>query len=181
MANIDTIKDSLQNYGKDIRINLSSVLSEEGSPELNISQIWGIALCCAFFTKERELVLSFLEEAKSKLDETHIEACKSASTIMAMNNIYYRFTHLCDNESISKLPAKLRMTSITTHGIDKIDFELYSVAISSLAGCGMCIKSHTNILLKSGVSAVGIQSSIRIAAVINALWQGYSISKTTTS
>ncbi len=61
---------------------------------------------------------------------------------MAMNNVYYRFTHLAGNQEYRNMPAKLRMNVIGATGIDKIDFELFSLAVSAINGCGMCIDAH---------------------------------------
>jgi len=88
---------------------------------------------------------------------------------MGMNNIYYRFLHLASNEEYGKLPARLRMTVIGNPGIDKGDFELLSLAVSAINGCGMCIDSHEKVLARAGVSAKAIQDAVRIAAVIHAV------------
>ena len=92
-----------------------------------------------------------------------------------MNNIYYRFVHLVGDEEYKKMPAKLRMNVIGSPGIPKVDFELYSLAVSAINGCGMCIEAHNHEVLKAGVSKLGVQSAIRIAAVINAAAQGIAI------
>ena len=42
--NIQGLKESLQDYAKDIRLNLPTVLSEEGSPGLTLGLLAGIAL-----------------------------------------------------------------------------------------------------------------------------------------
>ncbi len=67
------------------------------------------------------------------------------------------------------MPAKLRMNAIATHGIDKDDFELFSLAVSAINGCGMCIDSHERVLQQHGVKAETIQAAARVAAVVNAL------------
>jgi alkyl hydroperoxide reductase subunit D len=101
---------------------------------------------------------------------------KAATTIMGMNNIYYRYLHLLEgNEELKKLPAKLRMTIIGRPGIEKVNFEVYSLAVSAITGCGMCINAHVHELKKSGVEELGIQSAIRIASVTNAVAQALSI------
>jgi alkyl hydroperoxide reductase subunit D len=88
---------------------------------------------------------------------------------MAMNNVYYRFVHLVANPEYGTMPAKLRMNFIGSHGIPKADFELYSLAVSAMNGCGMCIDSHERVLLEHGVKADTIQSAVRIGAVMKAL------------
>lgn len=172
---IQVLKEGLQDYAKDIRLNLSSVLSEEGSPGLTLLQLAGIALACSYFTRHVAVIEAVREEFRSVLSNEYLEAAKGAATIMAMNNIYYRFTHLADDKEISKMPARLRMNVIGKPGIEKKDFELMCLAVSALAGCGACINSHAKVVKEAGVSNEGIQSAVRIAAVINAAAQALVI------
>jgi len=88
---------------------------------------------------------------------------------MAMNNVYYRFTHLVGNEEYATMRAGLRMNVMANPGCDKIDFELASLAVSAVNGCGMCMESHEKTLQKHGVAAQSIQSAVRIAAVLHAV------------
>ena len=88
---------------------------------------------------------------------------------MAMNNVYYRFVHLASNPEYGKMPARLRMNIIASHGIAKAEFELMSLAVSAMNGCGMCIDSHERVLLEHGVKPEAIQSAVRVAAVMNSL------------
>jgi lipoyl-dependent peroxiredoxin subunit D len=85
---------------------------------------------------------------------------------MAMNNIYYRFTHLSKHPDFLSMPARLRMNVIANPGVEKIDFELWSLAVSAVNGCGRCIEAHEDVLLKAGVSKDAIQDAIRIAAIV---------------
>jgi lipoyl-dependent peroxiredoxin subunit D len=108
-------------------------------------------------------------EADGKLTPEAANAARAAAAVMAMNNVYYRFVHLASNEQYGTMPAKLRMNFIASHGIAKDDFELFSLAVSAMNGCGMCIDSHERVLLEHGVKSDVIQSAVRIAAVIKAL------------
>jgi alkyl hydroperoxide reductase subunit D len=67
------------------------------------------------------------------------------------------------------MPARLRMNVMANPGIDKLDFELYSLAVSAVNGCGLCIESHEKLLRKHEVSREAIQSAVRIAAVVHAV------------
>jgi alkyl hydroperoxide reductase subunit D len=67
------------------------------------------------------------------------------------------------------MPAKLRMNFMASHGIAKDEFELFSLAVSAMNGCGMCIDSHERVLLQHGVNSETIQSAVRIGAVMKAL------------
>ena len=173
---IDTIKSALGDYAKDIKLNIGSVLTEEGAPDLTQEQIYGIALASAYATRDDALVDAISSEAVSLSNEVK-HAAKAAASIMAMNNVYYRFVHLVADKEFGKMPAKLRMNVIANPGIEKVDFELMSLAVSAINGCGMCMDAHVHEVTKAGVSKQGVQSAIRIASVINALAQAQYISK----
>ena len=173
--NLESIKNALGGYAKDIKLNLSSVLREAPESGLSTKQIAGIALSSAFATKDESLIAGLIGEYNDLFNDVEMDAIKSATTIMAMNNIYYRFVHLASGEDYARMPAGLRMNVIGNPGIEKVDFELYSLAVSAINGCGMCIDSHVFHLEKAGVSKSGIQHTIKIAAVINAAAQAFAI------
>jgi alkyl hydroperoxide reductase subunit D len=60
------------------------------------------------------------------------------------------------------------MNVIGSPGIDKVDFELFSLAVSAMNGCGMCIDSHEKVLRQHGIATDIIQTAARVAAVIKA-------------
>lgn len=172
---IKELRNQLGDYAKDIKLNLGNVLSEEGAAGLSEKQIAGIALSSAYATKHKIVIEAISAQALEHLPPEEVEAAKAAATIMGMNNIYYRFTHLVSDSEYAKMPAKLRMNVIVKHGIDKADFELNSLAVSAINGCGACMDSHVNEVVKAGVSKEGVQSTIRIASVINATAQALII------
>jgi alkyl hydroperoxide reductase subunit D len=67
------------------------------------------------------------------------------------------------------MPARLTMNFLGSHGVDKAEFELFSLAVSAMNGCGMCIDSHERVLLEHGVKSETIQAAVRVAAVMKAL------------
>jgi alkyl hydroperoxide reductase subunit D len=85
---------------------------------------------------------------------------------MAMNNVYYRFVHLSSNKEYGTMPARLRMNVIANPGVDKTDFELWSLAVSAINGCGSCIDAHEKALMTADVPAAAIQAAVRFAAII---------------
>jgi alkyl hydroperoxide reductase subunit D len=174
--NLETLKDLVKDYGRDIRINLDTVLSAEGAPGLSDTQIYGTFLASAYATKSEKLKELAEEIVAEKLSMEEREGVKAASTVMAMNNIYYRYLHLLEGqEELKKLPARLRMNIIGKPGIEKVNFELYSLAVSAITGCGMCINAHVAEVKKGGIEDLGIQSAIRIASVTNAAAQALLI------
>lgn len=165
---IAEIRKNLGDYAKDIKLNLGSILTEEGATGLHQNQIYAVALACAYATKNKVLIQALESDSADILLVEEKQATKAAATIMAMNNIFYRFNHLVSDKDYMKMPAGLRMNVIGKPGVAKVDFELYCLAISAIEGCGMCIDAHVNVLITAGKNKTSIQSTIRIAAIINA-------------
>ena len=158
--------DTLPDYAKDIRLNLGSILSDQLIGE---ERKLGLLLSCAHGSGYRPLVEAAEAEVAGKLNDQLANAARGAAAVMAMNNVYYRFVHLVANTEYGKMPARLRMNIIGSHGIPKEEFELFSLAVSAMNGCGMCIDSHERVLLEHGVKPDVIQSAVRVAAVMKAL------------
>jgi alkyl hydroperoxide reductase subunit D len=166
---IDSIRDQLPDYARDLKLNLGSVLTTQGAPGLSETQIAAVALATAIASRNPQLTRAVESWAETKLDDAHRNAARAAAAIMGMNNIYYRFLHLVEDGEYQTLPARLRMNVIGNPGIDKLDFELLSLAVSAVNGCGMCITSHERKLRDGGVSREMVQSAVRIASVIYAV------------
>ena len=158
--------DTLPDYAKDLRLNLSSLLSDQ---LLGDERKYGLLLACAHGTGYKPLVDAAEAEVADKLSPEAANAARGAAALMAMNNVYYRFVHLASNPEYGTMPAKLRMNVIGAHGIDKADFELFSLAVSAQNGCGMCIDSHEKVLQQHGVKAETVQAGARVAAIMKAV------------
>jgi alkyl hydroperoxide reductase subunit D len=163
---LDNIKNSIPEYAKDIKLNLSSLAQEE---ILNTQQLWGTFLASALACKNSFVIEQIHQSAKEHLTEQALTAAKSASAIMGMNNIYYRFLGLVGDPSYASMPAKLRMNVIANPGIEKSDFELWSLAVSAINGCKGCLAAHEKQLIDHGVSKEQIQAAVRIASVVHAV------------
>jgi len=157
--------EALPDYAKDIRLNLNSL---SGDQTLNDQRKYGLLLTTAHGSGYKPLVEAAEAECAPKLSPEAANAARAAAAVMAMNNVYYRFTHLASNKEYGTLPAKLRMNVIGAPGIDKADFELFCLAVSAQNGCGMCIDSHEKVLKGHGVPADVIQAAARIGAVMTA-------------
>ena len=167
--NIEQIRDALPDYARDLKLNLGSVLTTAGAPGLNEKQIWSVALASAIAARNTSFAHSIEAESRTHLADADVVGAKAAAAIMGMNNIYYRFLHLVEDGEYQTMPARLRMNVIANHGIDKLDFELISLAVSAVNGCGLCITSHEKKLRSHDVSRESIQSAVRIAATIHAV------------
>lgn len=166
MHSLKEFADTLPDYAKDLRLNLSSILSDQ---LLGDQRKYGLLLACAHGTGYRPLVAATETEVEAKLSTGAANAARGAAAMMAMNNVYYRFVHLSSNPEYGTMPAKLRMNFIGAHGIEKEDFELFSLAVSAINGCGMCIDSHERVLQQHAVKAEVIQTAVRVGAVMKAV------------
>jgi alkyl hydroperoxide reductase subunit D len=160
---IDALKAKLPDFCKDVRLNLSTLASDE---TLGEQTKYGLILACAIATRNPEVLAALDAEASPHLSAAARDAARAAASIMAMNNVYYRFVHLATNKAYATMPAKLRMNVIGNPGVPKSDFELWSLAVSAINGCGMCIDAHEKVLAEAGVGEDTIQTAVRFAAII---------------
>ncbi|MGC2463215.1 MAG: carboxymuconolactone decarboxylase family protein [Steroidobacteraceae bacterium] len=166
---LDLIRDAIPDYARDLKLNLGSVLTTAGAPGLNEPQIWAVALASAIASRNLAFTRGIEAAAGEHLDAAHLQAARAAAAIMGMNNIYYRFLHLVEDAEYQSMPARLRMNILANPGIDKLDFELLSLAVSAVNGCGLCISSHEKKLRQHGFTREMIQSAVRIAATVHAV------------
>lgn len=164
---LDQLIDSLPDYAKDLKLNYSTLV--RNNTELTPQQLWGTLLASAFATRCEELTQSVAEVAAQHLSPQALEAAKAAAAIMGMNNIFYRFHYLSSNEKYATMPAKLRMNVLRTHGVDHVDFELWSLAVSAINGCGKCVDSHEKVVRDKGISEELILAIVRLASVVHAV------------
>jgi alkyl hydroperoxide reductase subunit D len=169
MTSLDAIRDALPDYARDLRLNLGSVLAPTGAPGLSERQIWSVALAAAIAARHVPLARDIEALATAHLTAAEVNAARAAAAIMGMNNIYYRFLHLVEDEEYQQLPARLRMNVLANPGVDKQDFELLSLAVSAINGCGTCVASHERQLRQHGLSREAVQSAVRIAATVHAV------------
>jgi len=166
---LEDIRATIPEYARDLRLNLGSVLTAAGAPGLSDAQIWVIALSAALAARNVRFTRQIEELAGAQLQPAQLQAAHAAAAIMGMNNVYYRFLHLVEDSEYRRMPARLRMNVIASPGIDKVDFELASLAVSTINACGMCITSHEQALRQQGVTREQIHSTVRIAATIHAV------------
>jgi alkyl hydroperoxide reductase subunit D len=162
---IDTLKAMIPDYAKDIRLNLSSLATEQS---LTAQQLAGTFIASALASRNAVLSANILAEFGPRLSKEALEAAKAAAAIMAMNNVYYRFTHLVGGD-YPNMPARLRMNVMARPGVEKLDFELWSLAVSAINGCGMCMESHEKVVRQGGLGQEQVQAAVRIAAVVHAV------------
>lgn len=165
MENLNALREALPDAARDIRLNLQSVLTPG---TLNADQTWGVALACAYAARNERLTRAVLADAKAAgTAEGVLEDAKAAAILMGMNNVYYRFRHLIGKEVYSQKPARLRMLRIQQVASNKVDFELFCMAVSAINDCESCLRSHEAVVLEGGLTDDHAHDAVRIAATIH--------------
>lgn len=162
----DAFLDAIPEYAKDLKLNLTSLLKQA---ELNEQQTWGTVVAAAMGSRHRVLSTVLMTEAAKFATAETIQTARAAAAVMGMNNVYYRFTHMFQDDTYSTIPARLRMNAIRTHGGNPVDFELYCTVVSAINNCSMCVTSHERVLREKGVAKEAIAAAVRLGAVIHAL------------
>ncbi len=162
---LETIKNAIPDYAKDIKLNISALANEE---VLSAQQFWGCMVACALTGGNEMVVRNVVAEASAHLSAEAMTAAKSAASIMAMNNVYYKFVGMSANAEYKTMPAKLRMNVIGNPGVDKGDFELWSLAVSAMNGCKFCVDAHEGQLKAHNIDSAMVQTAVRVASVVAA-------------
>lgn len=165
MSALEALRDRVSEPARDIKLNLQSVL-QPGS--LTAAQRWGVAIASAVAARNPSLRDAVISDARAEVGPEVIDDALAAASLMAMNNVYYRFRHLVGKPSYSQMPARLRMQRIAKPATSKADFELFCLAVSAINACEMCIRSHEDVVLKAELTEEQVHDAVRIAAVVNA-------------
>lgn len=150
---------------KDIRMNLTSVLQQSS---LSPAQKFGVALAVAHAARSPALVAAIAAAAGDVLTAAVAADAQAAAALMAMNNVYYRFRHMVGKPEYEQIPPRLRMQRLAAPASDKIDFELFALAVSAVNGCATCVQAHERVVTEGGLSTAHVNDAVRIAAVVNA-------------
>ena len=163
------LRERLPDTAKDLRLNLDAIARIE---TLTPSQLWGGVLASALATRHADVIRAAAAEARSRLDPAAFaatyDAVRTAASLMAMNNVYYRFRHMIEKPAYSQRPARLRMQRIAQPATNKLDFELLCLAVSSINGCEACVKAHEQAVIDGGLTEEHVHDAVRIAAVVHA-------------
>ncbi|HZH03147.1 MAG TPA: carboxymuconolactone decarboxylase family protein [Myxococcaceae bacterium] len=163
---LETLRASLPDAAKDIKLNLQAVLQPGGS--LSPAQVWGVAVASAIAARNPALRDAVVKEASAQVDAAVLEDAKAAAALMGMNNVYYRFRHMIGKPAYSEKPARLRMNRLVQPTTNKVDLELFSLAVSAINGCEMCVRAHEKVVLDGGLSEDHVHDAVRIASTIHA-------------
>ncbi len=153
-------------YLRDLKLNLASTLTSE---HLSTKGCALIGLSTAINNNNSQLTLYFTRYAEEQ-GATAAETAEAAgcASLLASNNIFYRFRHFTQKEKYSQIPARIRMQLMMKPVTGKEFFELMSLAISAVNGCEMCVNAHEDSLIKLGTTEERIFDAVRIASLVTA-------------
>jgi lipoyl-dependent peroxiredoxin subunit D len=164
MEFLSALKERIPDYAKDVRLNLDGVIARSS---LEPADALGAALAAAFAAKSKTIVDAI--RGSGQLSEVDTNAALSAAALMGMNNVWYPYVEMANDEDLRTQRAELRMNAYATHGgVDKKRFELFALAASIVGKCHFCVTSHYKLLKESGLTAQQLRDVGRIAAVITA-------------
>lgn len=163
---IKAMAAALPEYANDLRLNLDLLLEDDSVAD---ARKFGLLLACAHATGHKPLVDAAEADCVDRISAQTANAARAAAAVMAMNNVFYRFTEFTANRDYATLPVKLRMRALGSPGIDRLDFELFCVAVSAMNGCPACINAHEPILARGGVAPEMVLDAVRLGAVLKAM------------
>ncbi len=160
---IDNLKEALPEYAKDLKLNLGSL---SRTTELNEQQLWGTFLASAVATGNSTVIAEISAEAADVLSADAYNAALGAASIMGMNNVAYRAKSFLGAD-YEQVRMGLRMNIIGNPGVEKVDFELWSLAVSTINGCHDCTAAHADVVRKGGLTKEQVWEAVKVAATVN--------------
>ena len=166
METLESLRERLPESAKDIKLNLQSVLASGGP--LTPQQRWGVAVASALASRYPALSRAVLAEAGREVGDAVVQDAIAAAALMSMNNVFYRFKHRIGKAAYQDKPARLRMNRLAKPLTNKVDFELFSLAVSAINDCESCVRAHEQAVTDGGLSEDAVVDATRIAASIHA-------------
>lgn len=164
MRPLESIFDAFPEAARDLKLNLQAVL-QGGS--LSPSQRWGVAAAAAIASRHGPLREAVLAAARAEVGPEVVEDALAAAALMGMNNVYYRFRHFIEKPTYADKPARLRMNRLARPSTNRVDLELFSLAVSAINGCESCVRAHEQAVIEGGLGEEQVHDAIRIAATIH--------------
>ncbi|WP_426670286.1 carboxymuconolactone decarboxylase family protein [Mucilaginibacter sp. McL0603] len=153
-------------YLRDLKLNLTSTLTSE---HLNTKECALIGLATAI-NNNNSLLIQFFNRYAEEQGATPADTAEAAgcASLLASNNVFYRFRHFTQKEKYGQIPARIRMQLMMKPVTGKEFFELMSLAISAVNGCEMCVNAHEDSLIKLGATEERIFDAVRITSLVTA-------------
>lgn len=161
---LHTLAEGESKFIRDIKVNLKNTLV---SQNLSPKETALIALAVAVNERNSALQQAFTTLARTHgADEKEIAEVYACTSLLATNNVLYRFRHFSSNEKYEVLPARVKMTIMMNPVLGKELFELISLVVSAVNGCEACVNSHEVSVRELGATEERVFDAIRLGAVV---------------
>jgi alkyl hydroperoxide reductase subunit D len=151
-------------YLRDLKLNFTSTLT---SAHLTAKECALLGLSTAVNNNNKPLTIYFTKYAEEQeATAAEIAEAVGCASLLASNNIFYRFRHFTQKEKYTQIPARIRMQLMMKPVTGKEFFELMSLAISAVNGCEMCVNAHEDSLIKLDTTEERIFDAVRIASLV---------------
>jgi alkyl hydroperoxide reductase subunit D len=163
---LSLLEEGNSRYLRDLKLNFNSSLTSE---HLSPKEIALLGVSVSVNEKNKVLTAFFKRfalENEATLEE--IAEAAGCASLLASNNVFYRFRHFTQKEKYTQIPARIRMQIMMKPVTGKEFFELMSLAISAVNGCEMCVNAHEDSVIKMGATEERIFDAVRMASIITA-------------
>jgi len=153
-------------YLRDFKLNFTSTLT---SQHLSKKECALLGLSVAANNNNTPLINYYTRyAAEQEATAEEIAEAVACASLLASNNVLYRFRHFTQKEKYTQIPARIRMQIMAKPVTGKEFFELISLAVSAVNGCELCVNAHEDSLIKLGATEERIFDAIRIASLVTA-------------
>ncbi len=164
---LESLSKADSRYIRDLKVNFKNTLTSEKLTEKETALI---GLSIAVNENNSVLTTYFVDLATSKeASESEVADTVACASLLASNNVLYRFRHYTGQEIYDQLPAKIKMNIMMNPSTGKELFELISLAVSAANGCERCVNAHEHSLKEMGTSEERIFDAIRLTSVLVSL------------
>ena len=161
---LDAMAEGEIKYIRDTKVNLKNTL---GSQHLTEKEAALLALAVAVNEKNVALKEAFTRRARDlEATDAEIGEIHALTSLLGINNVFYRFRHFCDNKNYEQMPARIKMTLMARPVLGKEFFELASLAVSAVNGCEVCVNSHEQSVRQAGATEERIFDAVRLTSVV---------------
>lgn len=168
---LELLGEGESRYLRDAKVNVQNALVSDHITE---KEAHLLALSIAVNNKSDFLIDAFKVSAKKhEANAEEIAEAVACASLLASNNVFYRFRHFLGKDKYNQLPAKIKMNIMMKPVTGKEFFELMSLAVSAVNGCEMCVNAHEASLIELGSSEERIFDAVRIASVVTSLSKLY--------
>ena len=161
---LSMLENSGSRYVRDLKLNFTSAFTSAHLTEKECSLL---SLSIAVNNNNKVLIEFFTNQATTQgATVEEIGEAVGCASLLALNNVFYRFRHFTGKEKYTQIPARIRMQLMGNPVTGKEFFELMSLAVSAVNGCEMCVNAHESSLLTLGATEERVFDAVRIASIV---------------